>query len=308
MTGQRHGGVITPLLTPLTADGRVHEPSLRSLVDYQLAGGVRGLWASGTTAEFAALAEPERRASIEVAADQAAGRAPVIANITMPSTELTIGLGRSVAAGVAAVAATPPYYYPHSQGEIGDHFRRIRDALGVPVWVYNIPQMHKTPVAPATLADLAAEGVVEGVKDSSGSGELLAQLHALRCARGFELVSTLGTTQRATTAFALGAQGIVPGLANAVPAVFARAWEAGEAGDAAAARQCDERIVSAMRLQELAGAGASVQGSIYAGLKAALVCMGVIETDFVTAPFRTLTRAERGPIPGILASLGLGPA
>ena len=308
MNGNGYGGVITPLLTPLTGGGSVDEPSLRSLVDYQLDNGVRGLWASGTTAEFAALTESERRTGIEVVADQAAGRAPVIANITMPGTELTIEFGRSVAAGVSAVAATPPYYYPHSQAEIADHFRRIRDALDSPVWVYNIPQMHKTPVAPETLAGLAEEGAVEGVKDSSGSGELLAQLHALRSSRGFELVSTLGTTQRATTAFALGAQGIIPGLANAVPAVFSRAWDAGEAGDAEGARACDDQIISAMRLQELAGAGASVQGSVYAGLKAALVAMGVIETDCVTAPFRTLTPEEREPIPGILSSLGLDAA
>ena len=299
------GGVITPLLTPITEDEKVYEPSLRNLVDYQLDNGVSGLWASGTTAEFAALTDSERIRSIELVADQAAGRVPVIANISMSSTSLTIELGRSVARLVAAVAATPPYYYPHSQQELKDHYRRIRQALGVPLWVYNIPQMHKTVVAPSTIADLAEEGVVEGVKDSSGDGESLAQLHTLRSSRGFELVSTLGTTQRATTAAALGAQGIVPGLANAVPAIFAQAWEAGRVGDSEVARACDDRIVTAMRLQTLARDGASAQGSVYAGLKAALMHMGVIAADHVTAPFRKLTDSERREIPEILGRLGL---
>jgi 4-hydroxy-tetrahydrodipicolinate synthase len=306
MSSNGFSGVITPLLTPITADERVHEPSLRSLVDYQLNNGVSGLWAAGTTAEFASLAPAERIASIEIVADHAAGRAPVIANITMPSTALTIELGRKVAGSVGAVAATPPYYYPHSQEEIKIHYRLISEALGVPVWVYNIPQMHKTPVAPVTVADLADEGVVAGIKDSSGAGELLAELHALRAGRGFQLVSTLGTMLRATTGAALGAQGIIPGLANALPAIMSGAWEAGRAGDIEAARAFDDQIVAGLKLQTLGQSGSSVPGSVYSGLKAALLHMGVIETDHVTAPFKPLTEDERGQIPGILAGLGLG--
>jgi 4-hydroxy-tetrahydrodipicolinate synthase len=298
-------GVITPLLTPITPDEKVHEPSLRSLVDYQIDNGVSGLWASGTTAEFASFTEPERIASIEIVVDQAAGRVPVIANITMPSTALTIELGRKIASQVGAVAATPPYYYPHSQEELKTHYRLISDALGTPVWVYNIPQMHKTAVAPTTVADLASEGVVSGIKDSSGAGELLAELHVLRASRGFELVSTLGTMLRATTGLAIGAQGIIPGLANAIPAILSRAWEAGRVGDAETARTCDALIMAGLKLQTLGQSGSSVPGSVYSGLKAALVYMGVIETDHVTAPFIPLTDEERAQIPGILKGLGL---
>jgi len=306
MSTDGFSGVITPLLTPITADERIHESSLRSLVDYQLNNGVSGLWASGSTAEFAAFTEAERIAGIEIVADHAAGRAPVIANITMPSTALTIELGRKVVGSVGAVAATPPYYYPHSQEEIKIHYRLIREALGVPVWVYNIPQMHKTAVAPATVADLAEEGVVSGIKDSSGAGELLAELHALRAGRPFELVSTLGTMLRATTGVALGAQGIIPGLANALPAIMSGAWEAGRTGDIEAARGYDAQIVAGLKLQTLGQSGSSVPGSAFSGLKAALLHMGVIETDHVTAPFKPLSDEERGKIPGILAGLGLG--
>lgn len=306
MTASGCGGVITPLLTPVTDQMKVHEPSLRSLVDYQIEGGVSGLWASGTTAEFAALSALERLRSIEIVASQADGRVPVIANISMPSTSETIDLGQAVATKVTAVAATPPYYYPHSQLEIMQHYRLIRGAVDAPLWVYNIPQMHKTPVLPWALADLATQGVVEGVKDSSGDGETLAHLHALRAARGFSLVSTLGTTQRATTAAALGAQGIVPGLANAVPRVFSAAWEAGLSGDMEAARVCDDLIAKAMRLQTRGASGMSAQGQVYAGLKAALLHLGIIQTDHVTPPFRRLTDAERMDIPGILGEVGLG--
>ena len=111
---------------------------------------------------------------------------------------------------------------------------------------------------------------------------------------------------RATTAVTLGAQGIIPGLANALPAIMARAWEAGRIGDVETARACDAQIVAGLRLQTLGKSGSGVQGSVYSGLKAALLHMGVIKTDHVTAPFKPLTDEERGQIPGILAGLGLG--
>ena len=61
-----------------------------------------------------------------------------------------------------------------------------------------------------------------------------------------------------------------------------------------------------LKLQTLGQSGSSVPGSVYSGLKAALLYMGVIETDHVTAPFKPLSDEERGRIPGILAGLGLG--
>ena len=70
--------------------------------------------------------------------------------------------------GMDGIALTPPYYYPDSQDELADHYRYAQDRIGLPLWVYNIPQTVKTAVEPGTVAMLAAEGTVVGVKDSSG--------------------------------------------------------------------------------------------------------------------------------------------
>ena len=75
-------GVIVPILTPLTPDEAVDVASLRRLVNYLVDNGVHGIWAAGTTGEFAALDEEARRLVIETVADEAAGRVPVIGNIS----------------------------------------------------------------------------------------------------------------------------------------------------------------------------------------------------------------------------------
>ena len=298
-------GIVVPILSPLTDAGKVDHPSLRRLVAYLLDNGVHGIWASGTSAEFASLTDGERIASIETVVDEVAGRVKVIANVSGPATEACVSLAQAVReSGVDGIAATPPYYYPHAQDEVLDHYRHIHDRVGPPLWVYNIPQTVGIAVAPSTVARLAGEGAVVGIKDSSGAGELLAELNILCEQGGIKLYRFLGTTLRITIAGAVGGHGVIPAIANLVPAVAARGWEAGEAGDRDTARRCDAMLMLATKIQGLANGGGP-NSSVLSGLKSALKIMGVIDGDRVTRPMRNLTDDEKRNIPAILKELGL---
>ncbi len=305
MTEKRIEGVIVPMLTPLNPDETVDIPSLRSLVNYLIDNGVHGIWVSGTTGEFANLPDSERVRSMEAVVDEVGGRTPVIGNISSVSTQMSISLAQQVSElGLDGIALTPPYYYPDSQDELMDHYRYTRDSVGTPLWVYNIPQTVKTAVEPGTIAALAAEGTVVGVKDSSGAGELLAQLNVL-CDQGeISLLRFLGTVFRVTSAGSVGAHGVIPGIANLVPAVCARGWEAGEAGDADTVRECNGMLMKAQKVGAVARGGGANAAS-FGGMKAALKQMGVIEHDVTSRPFRPLTDEEKEQIPPILDELGL---
>ena len=65
-------GVVVPILTPLTPDEAVDVASLRRLTNYVIDNGIHGIWAAGTTGEFAALDEAARRLVIETVVDEAA--------------------------------------------------------------------------------------------------------------------------------------------------------------------------------------------------------------------------------------------
>jgi 4-hydroxy-tetrahydrodipicolinate synthase len=305
MTEASIHGVVVPILTPLRADETVDTESLRRLVNYLVDNGVHGIWASGTTGEFAALSDKERQACMETVVAEVAGRVPVIGNISGASTQLSVEMALAVReSGLDAIAATPPYYYPHAQDELLDHYRYIADRAGLPLWVYNIPQTVKTAVAPGTVARLADEGAVVGVKDSSGAGELLAELNVL-CAQGdIKLLRFLGTMFRITTARAVGAHGAIPGIANLVPAIASRGWEAGEAGDAETVLECDAQLIAATRINGIARGG-SPDAARFAGMKSALKMLGVLDDDTVSRPLRPLTDDEKQEIPAILATLGL---
>lgn len=298
-------GVIVPILTPLKPDESVDVPSLRRLVNYLIDNGVHGIWVSGTTGEFANLSDKERLISMDAVVDEVNGRVPIIGNVSGASTQLSVNMAlEAQEMGMDGIAVTPPYYYPNAQDELLDHYRHIRARVGLPLWVYNIPQTVKTAVAPGTIATLAGEGAVVGVKDSSGAGELLAELNVLCQQGGISLLRFLGTAFRITTAGSVGVQGVIPGIANLIPAACAYGWEAGESGDEEGVRKSNAAIIASQKLARLAQGGGPNAAS-FAGMKSALKHMGVIDHDAVSRPLRPFTDAEKAGIPPILEELGL---
>src|SRR5688572_26968629 len=99
-------GIFPPILTPLSDDQRIDHESLASLVDYLLGEGVHGIWAMGTTGEFACFDADEREAAVVTTVKATRGRAPIIANVGDASTALTIEHARRAErAGADALAA-----------------------------------------------------------------------------------------------------------------------------------------------------------------------------------------------------------
>ena len=305
MAGKDIRGVIVPILTPLNSDESVDTSSMRRLVNYLLDNGAHGIWVSGTTGEFANLTNKQRLISVETVVDEVAGRVPIIGNISCPSTQLSLERALAVQEmALDGIAVTPPYYYNNAQDELLDHYRYISDRSGLPLWVYNIPPTVKTIVEPNTIATLAAEGAVVGVKDSSGSGEPFAQLNVL-CEQGnLNLLRFLGTVSRITTSTALGADGVIPAIANLAASASARGWEAGEAGDMETVKECNAKLIAASKIAQLAKGGGP-NAAAFSGMKSALKHMGILDSDTVSRPLRALTEEEKKGIPAILEEAGI---
>lgn len=65
-------GVLPAMITPMTKEGSVNIPALRKLIDYMIDGGVHGIFAMGTTAEFYAVTPKEYQEVLEATVDQVA--------------------------------------------------------------------------------------------------------------------------------------------------------------------------------------------------------------------------------------------
>jgi 4-hydroxy-tetrahydrodipicolinate synthase len=289
------GGIFVPMLTPLDADERVDETSLRRLVDFLVGAGVHGIWAMGTTGEFAGIAEAERARAIQATVEEVAGRVPVIANIGDSSTGLALRHARhAVEAGADALALTPPHYYPHSMDEMLTHFRAMKEAFpDLPLLVYNIPQTVKVKMSVATMLQLAREGTVQGIKDSQNDLRWFRMLAVAIRGDGLEdqFRLFLGTRILIDAALVIGAHGAIPATSNVAPAAAAEAWEAAVRGDFTLSARAQEVV---MRYEDLAGVarGGSPDAASYSSMKNILRDWGIIDSARLTRPLRDFSEDE----------------
>ncbi len=217
-------GIIPPLTTPFTAEGRIHEKGLRQLLQFQVAGGVHGLFICGTYGSGPIMPEADRKRVCEIVIEEAGEKLTVVVHVGTTSTELTVELAKHAEGrGAACVAAIPPYYHKHDERSVVRHFEQLAAAVSIPVYVYNNPQTSGFDVGPGTLRRLADAGVA-GIKDSGFSFIGFTHLIlAMQDRPDFHFV--VGTEGIALPAWMSGAKGCVSGLANAFPEVMVRFWD-----------------------------------------------------------------------------------
>ncbi|MEW1772083.1 dihydrodipicolinate synthase family protein [Streptomyces sp. NPDC086777] len=299
-------GVVPPVCTPLTPDREVDVASLRRLVDHLTAAGVDGLFVLGSTSEAAYLTDRQRRLVTEAVAGHVAGRLPVLAGvIDMTTPRVLDHVAAVTAAGADAVVVTAPFYTRTHPAEIARHFRLVAERSPVPVVAYDIPVAVHTELPADLVLGLAADGVLAGLKDSSG--DLAGFREVVTGSRGLTGFSALtGSELTVDSALALGADGAVPGLANVDPDGYVRLHRLCRAGDWDRARAEQERLCGLFRMT---GAGDPARmGGSSAGLgafKAALHLRGVIDCPATAEPQVPLSREETECVAKYLAGAGL---
>jgi len=289
-------GVLPALATPLTRDGAVDESAIRRLIEHVLAGGVDGLLPLGSTGETASLDETARRQVLAAVMKAAAGRVPVICGVAQ-SQFASARADVKAAAELGAIAAlvAPPYYYPIDQATVLAFYRKLAAGSPLPILVYNIPQNTKVVIEPATLATLAHEGSVVGIKDSSRDFDYFESVCvAMRDLPEFRIFT--GSDSMLFAALAMGGSGTICATANVAPGWVVRLFDAFERGDWAGARGHQDSIIQL--------ASAIRAGVFPAGIKAALHLQGVCD-PWPAAPVAALDEPAVGRLRESLAKWDL---
>ncbi|MFJ9749791.1 dihydrodipicolinate synthase family protein [Streptomyces chartreusis] len=302
-------GVVPPVCTPLTPDREVDVPSLRRLIDHLIQGGVHGLFVLGSTSEVAYLTDRQRRLVVDTAVRHAAGRLPVLAGVIDMTTPRVLDHVHEVTeAGADAVVATAPFYARTHPAEIAHHYRLIATACPVPVIAYDLPSGVHTKLPAEVVLDLAAEGVLAGLKDSSGDlagfREVVMGVRNRPDLKGFSVLT--GSELIVDAALAVGADGAVPGLANVDPAGYVRLERLYRSGDRESARAEQERLCALFGMvtvgdPERMGGSSSALGAF----KAALHLRGVIDCPATAEPQVPLSPEEVERVGKFLAGAGL---
>jgi dihydrodipicolinate synthase/N-acetylneuraminate lyase len=277
-------GIIPPLTTPFTEDGEVYEGGLRRLVEFQVQGGVHGLFICGTYGSGPIMTLDQRKQVHEIVVDQAQGRLTVIAHVGTTSTQQSVALARHAqSVGADLVSSIAPYYHRHDERTVLGYFEALVRAVDLPVYVYNNPKTSGFTLAPAFLRRLADAGV-QGIKDSGFSFiELTHFMLALEGAPGFRFIA--GTEALALPAWILGAKGCVSGLANALPELVVELWDLFQAGQYDQAAKAQLRVNKARQILHIPS---STNAACYAVLHSRGIDVGVPK-----APILPVTEDKR---------------
>ena len=226
-------GIYSAQWIPTDAEGRIDRASLAAHIDFERRAGVSGLLALGSTGEFPYFTVSERREILTTIAELASSLT-VFANISdiRPRSAIELGL-HAKELGLPAVALMPPMFYPVSQADMLAYFLHVAEAVGLPVMLYNFPELTGKRIEPETIVAFAERAPMIAVKQSGGEFAYHLELIALGREKNFVVMS--GSDARLPEAFALGAAGCIGGLVNIVPELMVeldRVYRRHEPGDA----------------------------------------------------------------------------
>ncbi len=234
-------GCGTALVTPFTGDGAVDEAALRALVRWQLAEGIDFLVPCGSTGEAATMAIDEQQRVVAVVVEEVGGRVAVVAGAGSNDTRRAIAQSRAMReAGATHLLHVSPAYSKPPQRGIEAHFRAVADAVDLPIVLYNVPGRTASNMEAATTLRLAEVANVVAVKEASGS---LPQVQEILRGRPRDFAVLSGDDALTLPVIAAGGDGVISVVSNATPRLMAELCAQALAGDLAAARATQDRLL-----------------------------------------------------------------
>src|SRR5258706_678840 len=262
-------GVLPALISPLRKDSKVDEAAVGRLVEHVIDGGVHGLLALGSTGETASLDETARRTLLSNVVAAGDGRVPVICGVAQSHLAAArIEVEAAARLGAAAALVTPPFYYLIDQATLLAFYRSLAQDSPLPILLYNIPQFTKVVAQPETVATLAREGTIVGIKDSSRDFEYFEGVCiATRDLPRFRIFT--GSDTMLLPALAMGGAGTICGAANVAPGWIVRIYEDFRRDDMDAARAGQDKLYQLVMV---------LRGGVFpAAIKAACHVQGICE-------------------------------
>ena len=238
-------GCGTALVTPFNSDGSIDEGALRALVDWQIEQGIHFLVPCGSTGEAATLTLDEHKRVVQVTIEQAKGRVPIVAGAASNDTAKAVALSKAMKelGATHLLHASPMYNKPPQRGIIA-HFKAIAEATSLPIVVYNVPGRTGSNIEANTTIELAGVKNIHAVKEASGN---LGQITDIIRGRPKGFVVLSGDDELTLPIMALGGEGIISVVSNAIPGPMSKLCELMEKGDFAAARELHMKLLPFMR-------------------------------------------------------------
>lgn len=298
-------GVVPPVVTPDTPDHQLDVVSFERSINRLIEAGVDGLFFLGSSGEVVFATDERRDQIVREAVRIVDHRVPVLVGIIDTETERVLEHGRrALALGADALVATAPFYALGGPADVEEHFRILHQELDAPLFAYDIPVCVHTKLPWKMLARLGTEGVLAGVKDSSGDDVSFRYLVQENEKNGHPLTLLTGHEIVVDGALLSGADGSVPGLANVEPEGYVRMWKAAQEGNWAEVKREQDRLNEISHIFDVT-TGVLGYGAGVGAFKCALNLMGIFDSDQMPRPVKPLDGQNREAIKQVLIANGL---
>ncbi|CAL9388138.1 4-hydroxy-tetrahydrodipicolinate synthase [Streptomyces sp. enrichment culture] len=282
-TPRPFGRALCAMVTPFTRTGAALDlDRAAELAADLVARGCDGLVLNGTTGESPTTSDAEKRELITAVRAAVGASVPLVAGVGTADTAHSVELARQAeAAGADGLLVVPPYYSRPPQAAVEAHLRRVADATGLPVMLYDIPGRTGTRIEPDTMVRLAEHPRIVAVKDCAydvlGTTKVLART---------VLAFYSGCEELNLPLYALGGAGCVSTVANVAPAEVRAVLDAFDAGETAEAARLNRRLLPLTELM------------MASGLPGAVTAKALLDAGPVREP---LQPAGRGAADGLRA-------
>jgi 4-hydroxy-tetrahydrodipicolinate synthase len=242
MRSQPLEGIIVSLVTHFTEDLALDEDAIVRSVDYYARVGAHGVCIAGGTGEALSLSEEEYRRAVDAALRGADGRAYVVAGALYTDPRRIVDCCRYArSAGAAAVMLIPPYFVRPSRRQIEEHFRRIAEAVEIPLILFNTPSRSGSNLEADLIVALARDCPnIVGVKEASGD---MAKISRIVSGAGPDFSVLQGLDELVFPTLALGGKGALISLATLLPRLYVEMYERAQAGDYGRARELQFKVL-----------------------------------------------------------------
>ena len=289
-------GIIPPVVTPFTDDGKFNEKAFRKIVKHLIECGVHGIFPLGTTGEFYAFDTDEIRCIFEATKDEVRGRVPVYAgasHITTRGVIERVHIAEDV--GFDAVSVLTPMFISQTQDELYEYYKTIAENTKLPVIMYNNKPKTNVTIDPRTVSRLAEIDNIIGIKDSTGDFTNSAEY--LRLTKDNDKFSVLiGRDTLIYAGLCSGAAGSIASCANVAPRLVADIYDKFKAGDFKGALDA-QFALNPLRI-------ACNMGTFPEVIKEGLQLEG-FDAGTCLAPIRPLSDVQRETLRTLLKEMGL---
>jgi 4-hydroxy-tetrahydrodipicolinate synthase len=292
LPGRPFGRVLTAMVTPFDAAGRLDLAKAEELAAHLVELGNDGLVVNGTTGEGPTTTDEEKSELIRAVVGAVGDRATVVAGAGTYDTAHSVHLAREAEkAGAHGLLLVTPYYSRPPQSGLVLHFTAVADATNLPVMLYDIPPRSVIPIDVETLQRLAEHPRIVAVKDARNDLRVGTEVLATTT-----LAYYSGDDPVNLPWLSVGAVGFVSVIGHVVANRLRELLDAYEAGDVDRARNLHYATLPVIRAMGRVG------GVIFA--KTALRLRG-IDVGEPRLPLPPATEEQVAAIAGDLQTAGI---